>query len=295
MIKIYNRKTEKYDIEKVAAGKLLDLMYNSTFGKPGLELLVKRKLFSDLSGIYFDSSLSKSKIKSFIEQFEIDMSICRSKIEDFKCFNDFFTRELVASARVFNSDPNLLLSPGDGRIRVWSDIDEKKLFQVKGITYSLSELLGDEKLARKYRKGTCAILRLAPVDYHRFHFIDHGICSKSTKIKGWYYSVNPTALMSIPQIFCQNKREYSILHTQNFGDIIYVEVGATSVGSIIQTYNPDSAVSRGDAKGFFKFGGSTIILLFEAGKVMIDEDILMQTELDYECRVLAGEVIGKKA
>lgn len=294
MIEIYNRKTKKYETEQVAAGKLLDLLYGSRIGKLGLELLIKRKLCSDVSGTYFDSSLSRKKIKPFIEQYGIDMSMCSKRIEEFKCFNDFFTRKLEPSARIFDPDPSLLLCPGDGRIRAWTDINEEKLYQVKGVTYSLGELLGDHALSRKYRGGTCAVLRLAPVDYHRFHFIDTGICEKSIRIKGSYYSVNPAALKSIPQVFCQNRREYSIFHSENLGDIIYIEVGATSVGSIIQTYIPDSVVSRGEEKGFFKFGGSTVILLFKAGKVIVDEDILLQTELGYECRVLAGEAVGRK-
>ncbi|MCX7920554.1 MAG: phosphatidylserine decarboxylase [Clostridia bacterium] len=294
MIKLYNRSTKGYDIEKVAGGGMIGSLYNSKLGKAGLELLVKRKIFSVLTGLFCDRGISAGRIKRFVEDYNIDMGECPHSVDDFRCFNDFFTRKLKSEARPFNSDTSLLLSPGDGRLRVWKDIDIDKLVQVKGITYSLKELLADEKLAEKYRGGVCMILRLAPVDYHRFHFIDRGTCTESKRINGFYYSVNPVALNSIPRAFCMNKREYSILHSDNYGDVLYMEVGATSVGSIVQTYKPNAKLKRGDEKGYFKFGGSTVILFMEKGTVAVDEDILEQTDMDLETRVLAGEVIGKK-
>lgn len=136
------------------------------------------------------------------------------------------------------------------------------------------------------------MLRLAPVDYHRYHFIDGGVCGESRRIKGSYYSVNPIALETVVNVFCRNKREYSILHSENFGKILSVEVGAASVGSIVQTYIPGKKVDRGDEKGYFKFGGSTVLLFLEKNRAVIDRDILEQTQIGYETRVLAGERIG---
>ncbi|MFZ5988976.1 MAG: phosphatidylserine decarboxylase [Bacillota bacterium] len=294
MIKIYNRYTKEYELEKVSGERLINILYNTAPGKLGLELLVKKRLCSDLSGLICDSRFSAGKIKQFIKEYDIDMSESLNKIEDFKTFNDFFTRRLKSDARHFNAENGLFLSPGDGRIRAWADIDIEKAVQVKDSYYNIGELLANSELANKYRGGTKIILRLCPVDYHRYHFIDDGICSESTRIKGHYYSVNPAALTSIPKVFCSNKREYSILHSDNFGDVLYMEVGATSVGSIVQTYMPGVRVKRGSEKGFFKFGGSTIILLIEKGLVGMDEDILYQTRAGFECKVAAGEVIGKK-
>lgn len=294
MIKLYNRKTKEYEIEKVAGGDLLKALYDNKVGKLGLELLIKRKFYSWLTGVACDAGISAKKIKSFVRDFDIDMNLCPTRVEDFKSFNEFFTRKLKPEARPFDSKPDMLLSPGDGRLKAWDNIDMDKLVQVKGFTYSLKELVADHELAKKYQGGICMVLRLAPVDYHRFHFIDGGTCSESRRINGYYYSVNPVALNSIPQVFCRNKREYSILHSENFGDILYMEVGATSVGSIIQTYQPGRSIARGDEKGYFKFGGSTVILFMEKGTAKIDAEILHQTELGYEVRVLAGEIIGTK-
>lgn len=294
MIKIFNRNTNQYEIEKVAGEGFLNYLYETKIGKAGLQFLIKRKIYSDVFGLLCNTKISAKKIESFITQFDINRNELIGCIEDFRCFNDFFTRKLKSDARAFDMEPEVLTSPSDGRIRAWENIDIDNLIQVKGINYSLKELLGEEKLAMNYRGGICIVIRLAPVDYHRFHFIDNGICTESIKIKGDYYSVNPIALNSVTQIFCRNKREYSILGTVNFGNIVYVEVGATSVGSIVQTYTSGKSVTKGDEKGYFKFGGSTIVLFLEKGTAQIDDEILMQTELGFETKVFAGERLGIK-
>lgn len=294
MIKIYNRKTQEYEIEKVAGGKLLDALYTTRAGGIGLELLVKRKFYSWLTGFFCDRNISKHSIEGFAKSFSINMDECECAMKDFESFNAFFSRKLKTGSRPFDSTPELLLSPGDGRLQAWMHIDSNKLIQVKGITYHLEELLQDDELAGEYDGGTYLILRLCPVDYHRFHFFDSGSCSCSRRIKGEYYSVNPAALNRIPELFCRNKREYSIFKSRHFEDVIYMEVGATSVGSIVQTYTPDTGVERGQEKGYFKFGGSTILLFFKKDSVSIDTDILEQTSKGFETKVLAGETIGRK-
>lgn len=293
MITIYNRKTGKYEVEKVAGGALLNTLYNTKAGMLGLELLVKRKIYSALTGFFCDTSLSKRSIPGFIKNFEIDMNECECKPEDFKSFNDFFARKLKKSARPFDKPAEYLLSPGDGRLQAWDNINSSSILQIKGMNYSLGDLLQNEALSKKYNGGAYMILRLCPVDYHRFHFFDSGECSEPVKVKGEYYSVNPVALGKIPELFCRNKREYSIYKTDNFDEVLYMEVGATSVGSIIQTYIPGSRQERGSEKGYFKFGGSTVLLFFKKGAVLIDKEILEQTANGFETRVLAGDTIGK--
>ncbi|MBW6411040.1 phosphatidylserine decarboxylase [Clostridium weizhouense] len=294
MIKVYNRITKDYEEEKVAGKKFIEWTYESPLGKNFAELIAKRKLFSKIYGKFCDTKFSAKNISNFIENFNIDMSIAEKNISDFKSFNDFFVRNLVPNARPISNDNNVLISPGDGRITVYENIDLNNIVQIKGLTYSLNELIKNNEIAQNYNGGTCIILRLCPTDYHRFHFADSGIPSETYKIKGHYYSVNPIALNSIPKLFCENKREWSILKSDNFGDILTIEVGATCVGSIIQTYSPNEKVKKGDEKGYFKFGGSTTILFFEKGKVNIDDDILYQSKNGYECKVLFGEKIGIK-
>ena len=294
MIKYYNRQMSSYEIEKVAGEKYLSWTYSSPVGMTLLEAMLKKKLFSKLYGMHCDSKYSKKKIQGFIESMDIDMSSSEDKIEDFKCFNDFFIRKLKAQSRPLKIDKNSFISPGDGRLLAYENIDLNNLVQVKGITYSLIELICDNLTASKFNDGICLILRLCPTDYHRFHFIDSGSCDNTMKIKGNYYSVNPISLEKIDKVFCKNKREWSVFHSDNFGEILYIEIGATCVGTIVQSYDADARVSKGDEKGYFKFGGSTVVLFLQKGKIKIDEEIIKQTTLGYETKVLMGEQIGSK-
>ena len=222
------------------------------------------------------------------------MSTYARGFNEYSSFNEFFIRSLKPDARIIDKDDNILISPCDGKISAYEDINLNEIVQIKGFTYSLKELLQDNKIYNLYDNGTCLIFRLCPTDYHRFHFIDDGVCGDTTKIKGDYYSVNPIALKSITKLFCQNKREWSIFHSDNFGDVIYMEVGATCVGTIIQSYSPNTKITKGDEKGFFKFGGSTVILFFKKNAIKIDKDLLNQTRLGFETSVLMGEKIGLK-
>lgn len=294
MIKLYNRKTKDYETEQVAGDKYLQWTYSSPIGMKFLELLIKKKLFSKIYGSYCDSKTSKNKIYSFVKNLDIDMSHSQKSLDQFKSFNDFFTRKLKKEGRPIDKRLDSLISPGDGRLLAYEHIDLNKLVQVKGYTYSFNKLINNEEIASKFSQGTCLILRLCPIDYHRFHFIDNGVCEDTIKIKGDYYSVNPIALEKVHELFCKNKREWSIFHSENFGDILHIEVGATCVGSIIQTYAPGNIIEKGAEKGYFKFGGSTTVLFLQKDKVKIDEDIIEQTSKGYETKVLMGEKIGKK-
>jgi phosphatidylserine decarboxylase len=293
MIKFYNRRTKKYEIEQVVGGTYLKWTYASPVGMKLLELIVKKKFFSKLYGFFCDRKMSKRKIASFIRDYGIDISLCEKKLDQFESFNDFFIREMTNEARPIDSALGSLISPSDGKLVAYENIDLNELVQIKGIKYSLYSLIGDPSTIAQFSKGTCLILRLSPTDCHRFYFIDNGTCEETIKIKGDYYSVNPIALKTVTELFCKNKREWSIFHSDNFGDVLCVEVGATCVGSIIQSYTPGKIVKKGDEKGYFKFGGSTIILIFKKGKLRMDKDIIDQTKKGYETSVLMGEKIGE--
>ncbi|CDX02475.1 Phosphatidylserine decarboxylase proenzyme [Desulfitobacterium hafniense] len=292
MIKYYDRKTQTYQIEKVAGEKMIRWTYSSPVGMRLLETVVKKRMCSSFYGWYLDRPISRRKIHPFVCKFDLDLSIAEKNLKEFSSFNDFFYRKLKPSARSIDPCQDSLISLGDGKLLAYEDIDLDCLVQVKGLTYSLKELIKDPETASKYKRGTCLILRLCPTDYHRFHFIDSGICEPSHRIKGSYYSVNPVALQKVAKLFCENKREWSIFHSDHFGDILTIEVGATFVGSIIQSYTPHQPVARGDEKGYFKFGGSTVLLFFEENKIKIDPDIVEQTKLGYETYVLFGEKVG---
>lgn len=294
MIKVYNRSTKEYETEDVVGKKYLNWCYESPVGKKFTELFVKKKLFSKVYGGFCNTKRSVKRIEPFIKQYNIDMNSSLKKADEFSSFNDFFARQLTNGARPISKDKNILISPGDGRLLAYTNINMDNLVQVKDLTYSLAELIGNDDIKNKFDGGTCLIFRLCPTDYHRFHFIDSGIPGKNNIIPGRYYSVNPVALERIPKLYCQNKREWSVFKSDNFGDVIHVEVGATCVGTIVQTYTPNKRVNKGDEKGYFKFGGSTTILFLQKDSVKIDDDILNQSKLGYECKVILGEKIGTK-
>jgi len=292
-VQYIERKTGRVNPEKVAGDRIIRWLYETGPGHFCLTTVIKRKLISFLYGKLQDISFSRRKIGSFVEDFQIDMK--EAKIEDslsYLTFNDFFIRELKPECRPLASDPNILTSPTDGKILVWENIDAAKMLQVKGREYALSQLLENQGLAEEYSGGTCMVIRLCPADYHRFHFPDWGTPSPALRIRGNYYSVNPTALKAIPELYCRNKRELTLFHSRHFGKILMLEVGATCVGSIVQTFSPGQDVKKGDQKGYFKFGGSTVIMLIKKNVLKTDQDLLANTSSGFETKIYMGERIG---
>jgi phosphatidylserine decarboxylase len=287
-IRYIERSSGELKTEKVAGEKWLVWLYNNPVGELSLWAMVKRKFVSSFYGGMMDKEKSADKIPGFVEEYGIDLNIAQKK--EFDSFNDFFVRKLKPGARIIDNDSNVLVSPGDGKIMAFADVD-KNDFIVKGSKFNVARFLADSILALKYIHGGLIVLRLCPTDYHRFHFPVDGNISFPTIIDGNYYSVNPIALRKRLEIFCENKREYVVISTKQFGDVIMAEVGATMVGSIIQTYEGSHAM-KGEEKGYFKFGGSTVVLLFENGKVSIDKDLLKNTQNNLETEVKMGERIA---
>lgn len=291
-IKYIERKTGEILTEKVPGEKYLKFLYYNPLGELPLNLVVKKKFLTEFYGKKMSLSESCKKILPFIEEAEINISEAKKKVEEFISFNDFFYRELKTGARKIDYSEDVLVSPADGKILAYENIKDKDRFFVKGDKFSLEEFFRDKNLAKKYEDGVFVIIRLAPVDYHRFHFPTDGNISESKLIDGWYYSVSTHAVKQNFRIFCENKREYSVLKTEKFGDIAMFEVGATMVGGITQTYKANSFVNKGEEKGYFYFGGSTCILVFEKGKIQIDKDLLENTQKGIETKVYMGERIG---
>jgi len=287
-IRYVDRQTGELKTEKVPGENWLVWLYNNPIGEATLATLVKRKFTSSLYGRMMDKPASKEKIQPFVEEYGIDLSIAEK--QEFTSFNDFFTRKLKKSARPINNDSNVVVSPADGKLMAWDNVSNSD-FIIKGFRFDVASFLDDSLLARNYNNGSLIVVRLAPDDYHRFHFPVNGIVSPVVEIKGDYYSVNPIALHQMIEIFCLNKRQHTIITTAQFGDVVMVEVGATMVGSIMQTHEGHLA-EKGEEKGYFKFGGSTVVLLFEKGKIGIDNDLLANTGKGLETSVLTGEQIG---
>lgn len=275
--------------EIVPGERWLTWLYHNPLGRLALKGVVKRKFLSAWYGRKMDAPESCARIPGFVASLNIDMAEALRSVDEYTSFNDFFMRELQPGARPVDSDPDAIVSPADGKVLAFGGLQGLDSFFVKGQSFSMDKFLGSAALSRKYANGTLLIIRLAPVDYHRFHFPADGHISTTTPVSGTYFSVSPHAVKDNLSIYWENKREYAVLTTERAGDILLCEVGATMVGTIVQRYTPDSDVRKGDEKGWFTFGGSTVIMLLEKGAATVDGDILANTRNGLETSIRMGE------
>ncbi|MEO0853840.1 MAG: phosphatidylserine decarboxylase [Cyanobacteria bacterium J06648_11] len=260
-------------------------------GIVAFKVLFDNPLFCWLYGISQTLPHTRHKIADFVEYHHIDIRELELPLEDYRSFNDFFKRRLKPKARCFTTDATKLCSPADGHLLVLPCLTEQSSFPVKGAYVNPAEILGSEEWAKPFENGAAAIFRRAPYDYHRFQFGDDGAASPARLVRGHYHSVHPIARDRVPNTFHLNKRMVTEVQTSNFGRVACIEIGAIAVGSIQQTYQP-GRVSRGQEKGYFQYGGSAIVLLFESGKVTFDPDLLRDSANGLEVRIRAGESIG---
>lgn len=279
-------------VEKVYGDKALRWTYGTLAGKISLNVLVKRAFFSHWYGWRMDQPSTHKKIAPFIEQYGLDPSEFLSDVKDFASFNEFFFRKLKPEARPINADVSSVVFPADGRHLCVPDLSQCDGLFVKGEMFSLSDLLQDQKLANQYAKGSLLLSRLCPVDYHRFHFPAAGMPGVTRLINGPLYSVNPIALCQNIHILARNKRCVTELQTEAFGKVLLLEIGATCVGSICQTYESGQAVSKGSEKGYFRFGGSSTITIFEPGRVRFDQDLIDNSKQHRELYARIGDHLG---
>ncbi len=293
-IVIVDRRTGEKIEEVVAGESFLKWSCQTKVGRSFMKLVGSKRNLSLLMGCYQSSRLSKGQINSFVKKMEINMEEAeRSKISEYKSFNDFFTRKLKPGTRFIDKAEDVVISPVDGRILAYQNLQEYQMLQVKGKYFSIKELLADAANAEQFKNGSCIVARLNPADYHRFHFPITCIPGKYQVIEGRYYSVNPMSLESVDEVYCKNVRHISFLMGEEFGTMYMVEVGATMVGSVVQTYEPGFLVKKGEEKGCFQFGGSTVILLFKPDQITLDADLIVNTKNGFETLVKMGESIGK--
>lgn len=292
-----NRLTGKKEQERVYGASALKLIYgndwiSSLLGPFLLHALVKYPFFSALYGKWQMSGITKSKVKPFIEAFGVDENEFLEPTSSFQSFNDFFIRKLKPDARPIAPGDNVAVMPADGRYMFFQDISQVDGFFVKGEKFNLNSLLDESGLAEQYANGSMVMARLCPTDYHRFHFPCDCIPSDTKLINGWLYSVNPIAIKKDIEIFTKNKRTICKLVTKEFGRVLFLEIGATNVGSIIETYKPYEEQKKGAEKGYFSFGGSSLIVLFEAGRIEFDPDLIAATQSGLEMLCLMGQRLG---
>ena len=266
--------------------KLLSFLYTNIFGRMLLKPLIQPQV-SKLAGRYLSSAHSKWLISKFIERNEIDMDIYEEC--DYSSFNDFFTRKIKPDCRPVPEDLDVLISPCDCLATVYP-IQENTTFSIKNTEYTLRSLLRSPRLAKRFRGGYAYVLRLTVEDYHRYLYSVSGKQSKNYHIDGTFHTVNPIANDYLP-IYKENTRKYTVIHSKEFGDVLQMEVGALLVGKI-SNHKQSTVVTRGEEKGFFEYGGSTIVVLTQKGRVTPRSDLLTNSKNGYETKVLQAHPLG---
>lgn len=275
-------------LENDTQDKLLKKLYETETGRKALKLLVQPAV-SMAGGRFLDSRLSIPFISPFIARNDISME--EYEDGDYESFNHFFTRRIKEGERAFSKEAEALCSPCDARLSIYP-VTTDGIFTVKNTEYTMERLLHSKKLADRYLGGTLCVFRLTVEDYHHYAYIDEGMKTKNYRIPGVFHTVNPLANERY-SVYTENAREFSVLKSRNFGNVLMMEVGALFVGRIVN-HHEKMAVQRGMEKGYFEFGGSTVILVFEKDRVVLAEDILKNNEEGFETVVKMGEVIGKK-
>ena len=265
----------------------LRFLYHTAPGRLLLKLLAARGP-SRLVGRWMDSRLSRPLIGLFVRKYRIPLADYADR--DFACFNDFFCRRIRPELRPLPADPALLYAPCDGRLSAWR-IGDGTVLSVKQSRYTLRELFGGAAEAERYQNGVCLVFRLCVDNYHRYCYPDNGCQKGSVFLPGELHTVRPIALAALP-VFSRNCREYTVLQTEHFGAVTMMEVGALLVGRI-KNHRTAGSFVRGEEKGLFLYGGSTVLLLLEAGRVELPEELFRQSACGLELPVKMGEALGR--
>lgn len=284
-VEYIERATGEKVVESVMGDKALRFAYETLLGRTLWPVLFGSRAISAFMGRRYDSPKSKKSIASLAAIPGCQADEAEKPVEAYGSFNEFFTRRLKPGARPVGDG---FTSPADGRLLLYLNADADTPFPLKGTTRSLRTVFDDRAPVGRY---DVAVVRLAPVDYHRFHF--PCACTTADPVRvvpGKYHSVNPIALVRYPDVYADNERQILKCHAA-FGDFWFVDVGAFGVGTIVQTYT-GAEHAKGDEKGYFKFGGSTVILVLPAGAVTFDADLVRNSAAGLETRVRCGERIG---
>ncbi len=292
-----DRLTQKIEQELVYGKFFIELLYGPTLFsrllyKTIMPLICRFSLPSKIYGFLQKSPKSKKKIAPFIKKFHVDVTEFLNPVTSYTSFNDFFIRKLKPDVRPMSHAKNIAVMPADARYLFYQNIAASDGFLIKGAKFSIDDLLQDPELSKRYTGGAMLLARLCPTDYHRFHFPSDATLCDTRELPGALFSVNPMALRRNIQIFTENKRSITTIQTEEFGQILYIAVGATYVGTIHHTYKKMGPYAKGEELGYFSFGGSSLVLLFEPGKILFDADLIANSAQKIETRALLGQSLG---
>lgn len=290
-IEYYNRHRDRLETEEVYGEGFLRFAYDHPLGKWPLHLLIKRAAFSRWYGWRMNRPASRARIEPFIRAYGLDIGDFAEPPDSFSHFNAFFYRKLAPGARPVDADAAAVF-PADGRHFGFARASAVDSVFVKGQRFDLARLLGDDALAERFADGPLVLSRLCPVDYHRFHFPCAGVPSAPRWIEGPLFSVSPIALRRRLAYLWENKRCVTRVESDESGLVLSLEIGATCVGGIHQTYTAGERVGAGDEKGYFAFGGSSVMTLFEPGRVRLADDLLEHSAAGRELYARMGSAMA---
>lgn len=291
-LEFFDRYSGKIRREAIYGEDWLRWSYGTLVGRLVFATVVKRALFSSWYGWRMKEPASREKIVPFCRDYGIDTSEFEEAVEEFRSFNDFFIRRLEKRARPVTEAEKSVVFPVDGRHLGFPDTGNVEGIYAKGQRFDLPSLVGDADCAERYWGGVLVISRLSPIDCHRFHFPVAGLPGGARLIWGCLSSVNPLALRENIRILFENKRYVTKISSTNAGEVLFIEIGATCVGSVRQTYPRGERVEKGAEKGYFEFGGSAVITLFEPGRIELAEDLRRHSEAGVELYARMGDVMG---
>ena len=293
-IKYYDRETRRLMTEQVYASGFLSWSYNTNLGRLATDFLLRHKFVSQLYGWFHKKPFSRWRIKPFMKKMGINSSESILSLEHFATFNDFFIRQIDPKKRPICSDPDVCIAPVDGKVLAYRIVEPESTFRIKRSRFNLREFLRDDSLAEKFAGGSMIVSRLCLADYHHFHFPDSGIPGKAKSIQGKYHAGGPYALRWLVPFYSENHRMVTLFDSDHFGHMAIVEVGAFTVGSIQQRFQPGAHVAKAAHKGFFELGGSTVVLLFEKNSIELDKGLCENTRNELETYVRLGDSVGKR-
>lgn len=300
-IQFFNRYSAKKEIEKVYGDAMVKLVYENSLGKLISPIFVN-KTVSQAYGLMQNQMITQLKVPKFVKNYNINLddyeagSVKIDKKElSYKNFNEFFIRQFKKGKRPFLKADNRMPAFSEARYYGHEAMSDEVKLPVKGVYLKPTDLLGNDRYTNVFKGGPFLIARLCPVDYHRYHYPDAGKTIDSYTVHGEYHSVNPLALKAKQDIFIKNERRVSILETENFGKLAYIEVGAVMVGKIVQSFDESKKFKRGDEKGYFLFGGSTVIVLGERGLWKPSHDIISNTLEGMETYIHLGDEVAIKS
>jgi phosphatidylserine decarboxylase len=284
---VWDRRTDKLVMEWMGDHQTT---YESRPRTSLAQWIKSHPLFDWAYAAYQNTGRSARQIEPFVCEYHIDMS--EFEPVQYRSFAEFFDRRFRPGVRKFPSAPGEMGAFAEARYLAWDRLAPGQEFPVKGHSLDAEQILGKAARARPFIDGPVLLARLAPVDYHHVHYPDHGMTLDQDRLGGRLWTVNWHALQNKPDILFSNERRINVLETRNFGRLGFVEVGALSVGRIVQVHPIETAFRRGEEKSVFRFGGSAIVVFGEPGAWQPADDLVAHTKEGVETFVRLGEPVG---